>query len=77
LKKNVDFSKMDQNQRKKAYNEITILQKLSHPFIIKYRESFLDGSFLKKTFIFNLFSLNKVRIFASLWIMLPKEISTV
>lgn len=30
-------------QKKNAFNEIEILQKLSHPFITKYRESFIDG----------------------------------
>ena len=32
---------MNESQMKKAYNEVEILQKNSHPFVIKYRESFL------------------------------------
>ena len=39
---------MDENQIRKAYNEVEILQKMLHPFIIKYRESFLEGYFIYK-----------------------------
>ena len=39
---------MNESQMKKAFNEVEILQKISHPFVIKYRESFLHEYLTKK-----------------------------
>lgn len=33
---------MDRKQREEALNEVTFLKALRHPFIITYRESFMD-----------------------------------
>lgn len=37
---------MDKKQRKDAINEVIILKALNHPYIIKYKESFLDKKFM-------------------------------
>ena len=44
---------MDRKQKEEALNEVTFLKALQHPFIITYRESFMDKKlkiliFLKK-----------------------------
>jgi NIMA (never in mitosis gene a)-related kinase len=38
----IDVSKMDRKQREEALNEVTVLRALQHPYIISYRESFID-----------------------------------
>ena len=37
---------MDKKQRKDAINEVIILKALNHPYIVKYKESFLDKKFM-------------------------------
>lgn len=44
--KEIDVSTMSKKQQSEAATEVTVLSNLRHPFIIKYRESFLDGSLL-------------------------------
>ena len=36
------FDMNDQKQREKCIKEVTLLEKLSHEFIIKYLESFIE-----------------------------------
>jgi len=36
---------MDRKQREEALNEVTFLKALRHPFIITYRESFMDKKY--------------------------------
>ena len=38
----IDVSKMDRKQKEEALNEVTFLKAMRHPFIITYRESFMD-----------------------------------
>ena len=44
--KQIDVSKMPEKQRLEAANEVTVLSTLRHPFIINYRESFVDAGLL-------------------------------
>jgi NIMA (never in mitosis gene a)-related kinase len=36
---------MDRKQREEALNEVTVLRALQHPYIISYRESFMDKKY--------------------------------
>ncbi|KRX01524.1 Protein kinase-like domain [Pseudocohnilembus persalinus] len=38
----IDVSKLDRKQKEDALNEVKLLKQLKHPFIIQYRESFMD-----------------------------------
>eukprot|EP00451_Oxyrrhis_marina_P040730 CAMPEP_0204390920 /NCGR_PEP_ID=MMETSP0469-20131031/60981_1 /ASSEMBLY_ACC=CAM_ASM_000384 /TAXON_ID=2969 /ORGANISM="Oxyrrhis marina" /LENGTH=486 /DNA_ID=CAMNT_0051384865 /DNA_START=34 /DNA_END=1495 /DNA_ORIENTATION=+ len=42
--KRVDISKMDDHEMKNAVNEVAVLAALKHPYIVSFRESFLDQS---------------------------------
>jgi NIMA (never in mitosis gene a)-related kinase len=42
IMKIIDVSKMDRKQKEEALNEVTFLKAMRHPFIITYRESFMD-----------------------------------
>ncbi|CAJ1381251.1 unnamed protein product [Effrenium voratum] len=44
--KQIDVSKMPEKQRLEAANEVKVLSKLRHPFIINYRESYVDSGLL-------------------------------
>lgn len=63
----IDISKMDRKQREEALNEVHVLKAMRHPYIITYRESFMEKK-LNTTL--------KVDAFALSWIMLMEEIST-
>lgn len=41
--KAVDISRMDSKERRDAVNEVRVLSSLKHPYVVSYRESFLDG----------------------------------
>mmetsp|Transcript_88627 Transcript_88627/g.228589 ORF Transcript_88627/g.228589 Transcript_88627/m.228589 type:complete len:329 (-) Transcript_88627:296-1282(-) len=41
--KAIDISRMDAKERRDAANEVRVLSSLKHPYIVSYRESFLDG----------------------------------
>ena len=36
---------MDRKQREEALNEVTVLKALRHPYIITYRESFIEKKY--------------------------------
>ncbi|KAL4427207.1 hypothetical protein ABPG74_022294 [Tetrahymena malaccensis] len=38
----IDISKMDRKQREEALNEVHVLKAMKHPYIITYRESFIE-----------------------------------
>lgn len=38
----IDISKMDRKQREEALNEVLVLKAMRHPYIITYRESFME-----------------------------------
>mmetsp|Transcript_5337 Transcript_5337/g.8223 ORF Transcript_5337/g.8223 Transcript_5337/m.8223 type:complete len:164 (+) Transcript_5337:14-505(+) len=38
----IDVSKMDRKQREDAINEVHVLKAMRHPYIITYKESFMD-----------------------------------
>ena len=38
----IDASKMDRKQREDAINEVHVLKAMRHPYIITYKESFMD-----------------------------------
>ncbi|EAR94643.2 plant dual-specificity MAP kinase kinase family domain protein (macronuclear) [Tetrahymena thermophila SB210] len=42
IMKIIDILRLDQRQRQDALNEVKFLKELGHPFIIAYRESFVD-----------------------------------
>lgn len=42
IMKIIDISKMDKKQREEALNEVQVLKNMNHPFIVKYRESFME-----------------------------------
>jgi NIMA (never in mitosis gene a)-related kinase len=42
IMKIIDISKMDKKQREEAINEVTVLKAMRHPFIVTYRESFME-----------------------------------
>jgi len=44
--KQIDVSKMPAKQKEEAANEVTLLSKLRHPFIINYRESYVEDGLL-------------------------------
>ena len=44
--KKIDVSTMSKQHRTEAATEVSVLKKLMHPYIISYRDSFLDGSLL-------------------------------
>lgn len=41
--KAIDISRMDSKERREAVNEVRVLSSLKHPYVVSYRESFLDG----------------------------------
>mmetsp|Transcript_97106 Transcript_97106/g.274489 ORF Transcript_97106/g.274489 Transcript_97106/m.274489 type:complete len:342 (+) Transcript_97106:146-1171(+) len=41
--KAIDMSRMDSKERRDAVNEVRVLSSLKHPYVVSYRESFLDG----------------------------------
>lgn len=41
--KAIDISRMDAKERRDAVNEVKVLSSLKHPYVIAYRESFLEG----------------------------------
>ena len=44
--KSIDISKLSDNEKKDAVNEVKLLSSIRHPFIICFRESFVDGNYL-------------------------------
>ena len=45
VQKEVDLSRMSSRQKEDTLNEVQVLAKLRHPFIVRYRDSFFgDGS---------------------------------
>jgi len=46
IMKQIDVSKMPAKQKEEASNEVRVLSKLKHPFIINYRESFVEDGLL-------------------------------
>jgi NIMA (never in mitosis gene a)-related kinase len=36
---------MDRKQKEEALNEVTLLKAMRHPFIVTYRESFMDRKY--------------------------------
>ena len=38
----IDVSKMDRKQREDAINEVHVLKAMRHPYIVTYKESFMD-----------------------------------
>lgn len=43
---------MDRKQREEALNEVLVLKAMRHPYIITYRESFMEKKYLIILFIF-------------------------
>mmetsp|Transcript_49486 Transcript_49486/g.107757 ORF Transcript_49486/g.107757 Transcript_49486/m.107757 type:complete len:355 (+) Transcript_49486:143-1207(+) len=41
--KAIDLSRMDSKERRDAVNEVRVLSSLKHPYVVAYRESFLDN----------------------------------
>ena len=41
----IDVSKMDRKQKEEAVNEVNVLKSMRHPFIVGYRESFMDKKY--------------------------------
>lgn len=41
--KAIDISRMDAKERRDAVNEVKVLSSLKHPYVVSYRESFLEG----------------------------------
>jgi len=41
--KAIDISRMDSKERRDAMNEVRVLSSLKHPYVVSYRESFLDN----------------------------------
>lgn len=41
--KAIDISRMEGKERKDAVNEVRVLSSLKHPYVVSYRESFLEG----------------------------------
>jgi len=44
--KEIDISRMPEKRRSEAVNEVKVLSRLRHPFIINYRESYVDNGLL-------------------------------
>jgi len=44
--KAIDISRLESKERRDAVNEVRVLSGLKHPYVVAYRESFLDGRFL-------------------------------
>ena len=42
IMKIIDVTKMDQKQKEEALNEVHVLKAMRHPYIVTYRESFMD-----------------------------------
>eukprot|EP00931_Biecheleriopsis_adriatica_P117911 TRINITY_DN93390_c0_g1_i1.p1 TRINITY_DN93390_c0_g1~~TRINITY_DN93390_c0_g1_i1.p1 ORF type:complete len:564 (-),score=74.78 TRINITY_DN93390_c0_g1_i1:109-1770(-) len=42
--KTIDISRLSRDQQEDAVNEAKVLASLKHPYIVRYRESFLEGS---------------------------------
>jgi NIMA (never in mitosis gene a)-related kinase len=42
----IDVSKMDRKQKEEALNEVHVLKAMRHPYIVTYRESFMEKKFL-------------------------------
>ena len=42
IMKVIDVSRMDQKQKEEALNEVHVLKAMRHPYIVTYRESFMD-----------------------------------
>eukprot|EP00801_Mesodinium_rubrum_P000640 Mrub_00640.p1 GENE.Mrub_00640~~Mrub_00640.p1 ORF type:complete len:668 (-),score=115.52 Mrub_00640:5-2008(-) len=42
IMKIIDVSKMDRKQKEEALNEVHVLKAMRHPYIVTYRESFMD-----------------------------------
>lgn len=42
----IDVSKMDRKQKEEALNEVYVLKFMRHPYIVTYRESFMEKKFL-------------------------------
>jgi NIMA (never in mitosis gene a)-related kinase len=38
----IDVSRMDRRQKEEALNEVHVLKSMRHPYIVSYRESFMD-----------------------------------
>lgn len=38
----IDVSRMDRKQKEEALNEVHVLKAMRHPYIVTYRESFMD-----------------------------------
>lgn len=44
--KKIDTSRMSAKERKEAQNEVTVLSSVKHPYIVNYRENFMDRNHL-------------------------------
>ncbi|CAD7935511.1 unnamed protein product [Amoebophrya sp. A120] len=44
IQKVIDLSKMSEEEKNDTYREVQVLGRLRHPYIIRYRDSFLTGS---------------------------------
>jgi len=42
----IDVSKMDRKQKEEALNEVHVLKVMKHPYIVTYRESFMEKKYL-------------------------------
>lgn len=42
IMKIIDISKMEKKQRNEALNEVKVLKSMRHPYIVTYRESFIE-----------------------------------
>ena len=42
IMKIIDVTKMDHKQKEEALNEVHVLKAMRHPYIVTYRESFMD-----------------------------------
>lgn len=42
----INVGNMDKKQKQDALNEVRVLKAMRHPYIITYRESFMDKKFL-------------------------------
>lgn len=43
---------MDHKQKEEAVTEVHVLKEMRHPYIVTYRESFLDKKYYLLSFIF-------------------------
>jgi len=46
IMKIIDVTKMDHKQKEEAVTEVQVLKEMRHPYIVAYRESFIDKQYI-------------------------------